>query len=229
MPFLIAISPQSYYWEDSRYAMFISPFIALVLAGGIVAAIDRLSKRGVVDRPSEIGRIALCVVVLAGIGATMLSFDKLSKHVDPNVSSLTQTWGNPNDPTLASINKLEAAGIRFGYADYWVAYKIDLLSNGRLGITVAPHALNRWSQLTKEVGRADSVAMLFVPDPTSVANAQFARTKYIAGPGAENEPTFLARLRQLHIPYHRVTAGLITAVVINQRVNVRQFHFRSTQ
>ena len=75
--------------------------------------------------------------------------------------------------------------MRAGYADYWVAYKVDLLARGAMTINPAPGDVDRSATIDAQVARAPHQAWLFVPGPElATGYVQFSPTAVIVGPRA---------------------------------------------
>ena len=208
-PLLFALSPATWYWGDGRYADFIGPLLAITLAIGCAEMGRRLAG----GRAAAVGRVALAVVVT---GIVVVGIVDFSRTVTP-VSSYASNWRDPNGPALHAVDVLEAHGLRYGYADYWVAYPLTLLSDGRLRITTAGNDPDRWSALDAEVESSTSPAWLFV-SPDAAAFDQFGSTFSIQGPNGEAQARFVAELHRLGIPYRVVDAGLVTAVIPDRPV-----------
>ena len=94
-------------------------------------------------------------VLLAAVGVRQL--------INLESTSFTADWGNPDGGTLAAISRLEHAGVTTGYADYFVAYKLDFLSAGRLKITTAGFEDDRSVVINRDVVHSNRPAWLFVP------------------------------------------------------------------
>ena len=121
--------------------------------------------------------------------------------------------------TDRAISVLRAQGIHDAFADYWVAYKLDLLSDQMLSITPAKGDVDREPALARAVARSRQQAWLFVPPSQTTAEAtQFFTT--IPGPDDITESRFLATLRILHVRYRVVPAGIITAVVPARHITI---------
>jgi hypothetical protein len=145
-------------------------------------------------------------VVLAVVG--------LHQIVNLESGSYTSGWGNPDDATLAAISKLEGAGIATGYADYWVAYKIDFLSRGRLNITTAGYDDDRSPTINAAVQRSNRPAWLFVPSREAyLEGIQFSAPRLDVGPDTVPESQFTATLHQLGVSYRVVDTGILRAVI----------------
>ena len=144
-----------------------------------------------------------------------LSLANFAEFVKPPPA--TQWGAQPDAQTLSSIRSLESAGVTVGFADYWVAYLLDFLSQEKLRITVAGGDPDRWPAVNRQVRASPTPAYLFVP-PTSLAVSQFGSKVALQGPANLTEATFLAYLQRAGYHYTRIHAGLVDAVVPNRRV-----------
>jgi len=216
-PFLVALQPGTWFWQDGRYTVYLGPLLALVLAVACVELAARIggsARSGAAHGPSRrrvAGLSLMSVVVALSLALTMVDFHQ---SFSVTARGLVAKWGNPDAAAAATAGALEAKGIRTGYADYWVAYKLDFLSRGSLSLTVAGTDPDRWGSLAEEVRNSRSPAWLFVPPGRIAAGLQqFAQTGNIQGPSGLTEAQFLAALRRLGIPYTTVDAGPIQAVI----------------
>ena len=217
-PFLLALSPASWYWGDGRYVDFIVPLLAMTLAIGCAEAARRLAGRRDGEarasrRAVALGRVALAVVVSCLVAVEVVD---VSRTVT-TLSSYAANWRDPNGPAMHAVDVLEANGVHYGYADYWVAYPLTLLSDGRLRITTAGADPDRWQAMDAEVQASPSPAWLFVT-PDAPAIEQFASTLAIQGPNGMSQAQFEAELHHLGVPYRVVDAGLVTAVIPDRKV-----------
>ncbi len=217
-PFLVALSPATWFWQDGRYDVFVVPLLAIVLAVGCAEAARRWTRsprRG--QQSVAVGRtLASCLLALL-LALGIANFAVFVNSLD----SFWAGWTNPDGPTDQAISALEAHGIRAGYADYWVAYRLDLLSDGRLRMTTAGADPDRWPSLDGTVTRSPKTAWLFVP-VTAAGVTQFAETTAIRGPADITEAQFLGELGHLGIPFHVVDTGLIQAVVPDRAVTPKE-------
>jgi hypothetical protein len=211
-PFLYAISPNSWAWEDGRYAGYLVPLLALVLVIGLSEAARRLRLRDVASTKAMLGGV---------LGAVILSAVGLLGVVHVEQGSFTSSWGNPDDPTLQAISQLKRAGVTAGYADYWVAYRLDFLSQGSLRITTVGFDDDRSLTIDEVVARSHDPAWFFVPPREARRDGdQFLAPWLSIGPdvGAVTEARFIEALHRLRIGYHTVNTGIIVAVVPDSTV-----------
>ena len=153
--------------------------------------------------------------------AMVLSLFALAGDNQTTVSQLASGWGNPNASADRAISILRANGIRDGFADYWVAYKLDLLSGQMLTIAPAKGDVDRQPAFARTVALSQQQAWLFVPpSQMSSAYAQFFTT--IPGPDAITESRFLTALRILHVGYREVNAGVLSAVVPDRHITIAE-------
>ena len=155
----------------------------------------------------------MVVIVVVSSVFSVVAFSQMVA----GTGSFFSNWGDPNAPTLAAIDHLEAGGVRTGYAEYWVAYDLDFLSKERLAIT------NRSKSLNRVVEHSRQPAWLFVPQGRlKQGYLLFGGTNAISGPASMPEAAFTAKLKALGVPYRIVDAGLIRAVIPSRSVTPKQ-------
>ncbi len=238
LPFLFALQPGTWYWQDGRYGVFVGALLALVLAiacdeAPLLVGRLRERRRSRRLRPRHLhgtaglsspARLLMCGVVVASAALTVVSFRQTASSFAPARGGFFLGWGDPNAPTVQAIDRLEAAGVRTGYAEYWLAYDFDFLSKERLAITTVPGAdTNRWKSLNRVVETSRAPAWLFVPpDKIPEAYLLFADTEAIIGPASLSETAFVAQLHKLGVPYRVVDAGVVRAVIPSRPVTPKE-------
>jgi Dolichyl-phosphate-mannose-protein mannosyltransferase len=221
-PFLFAAQPGTWFWEDGRYIVFLGPLLALTVAAGLEEGGRRLSAGGSRARgaPASAAVLAMSLVLVAGM---VLSVFALAGDNATSVGTLASGWGNPNAPVARAVATLRSNGVRAGFADYWVAYKLDLLGGPALTITTAPGDVDRQKSFDTTVDAAPEQAWIFVPPAElPIGLSQFSGASTIAGPDGISEADFVAALRALQVPYRSVDAGLLAAVIPDRKVTLRQ-------
>jgi hypothetical protein len=216
-PFLYAFQPGTWYWQDGRYAVYLAPLLVLAVAMGCDEAVARLGRRRVArhGRPPvrTVAAPYIMIGVLAASGAlSIVAFHQSAHDIAPRAEGAFAPWGDPESPTHRAIAGLEAKGVTTGYADYWVAYDLDLVSGEHLNVT--PIANSRFASIARTVAHDRRAAWIFVPPaqlPTGYG--QFAFTGDITGPDGMAEATFESRLQGRHVAYRVVDVGLLQAVV----------------
>jgi hypothetical protein len=227
-PLILAVSPATWYWGDGRYTGFLFPLLVMVVVIGASEAAILLRQRRLIasDRVAPLRRVIVAGLVIFTVVAGGVGFVDYTHYRDPQ-ASLIGGWGDPNGPSQPAITKLEQAGIRTGYANYWVAYRLDLLSGGTLTLTSVAPDIVRSTVMTRTVDDSKRPAWIFIPSvsPTSTAVAQFAQTAGIQGPNGLPEATFVADLQRMGIGYRVVNVGLIQAIVPDRRVTSGEIYF----
>ena len=233
-PFLLAVSPDAWYWLDGRYAVYLSPLLVLATAtacGEVARNAARLATRrrrtespvkeapverslpGAADRTRPTaGRVAtvmLGIVVSISLGVSLLGFHNDRPFIGVPAGGFLSHWGDPDQPTMQAIADLEAEGVGPAYADYWVAYVLDFLSNGRLTVTPTS-GLVRFRDLAATVGTAPRPSWLFVrTDRIPPGLFQFGNHDHRV---RNDLGRFLLRLRRLGVAYRVRPAGVLVVV-----------------
>lgn len=221
-PLLFAWQPGTWFWLDGRYIVFLGPLLALAVAAGLESGVCRFTRGRSLpsSADSSLGVLVMSAVLAAGV---LLSAFALAGDNSTSIGSLASGWGNPNAPADRAVTALRAAGIRAAFADYWVAYKLDFLGGPNLTVATAPGDVDRQRSFDRTVDAAPQQAWIFVPPAqTQLGFAQFSRTSVIAGPDGMTEADFVAALHALGVRYRTVDAGLLSAVIPQRKVTVRQ-------
>jgi hypothetical protein len=206
-PFLMAASPATWYLRDGRYVSYAVPLLVLVLAIGAEEASFRHRGSFTINR-----RWLFCGVAVALAATSLWSF---RDHVVPG--SPLAAWSRPDSPTDGPVRTLRSDGIVDGFADYWVAYRLDFLSHGALHLSVPDNEPGRWPQVDAQVRISTNPAWLFVA-PTGQEMSQFGATPAIRGPDGLPESAFVAYLRSNGIAFRVEKAGPIDAIEPASRV-----------
>jgi hypothetical protein len=216
-PILYATQPGTWFWLNGQYAVFLGPLLVVAAVPGFEEAVYHFRRRNRRDTK------AMTVIALSvGLAAAMiLSLFALGGDNQTTVTQLASGWGNPNASADKAISTLRANGIRDGFADYWVAYKLDFLSGQALTITPAKGDVDRQPAFARTVALSHVQAWLFVPpSETTSAYAQFFTT--IPGPDGITESRFLTALGILHVHYREINAGVLSAVVPSQDITINE-------
>jgi hypothetical protein len=217
-PFLVAAQPATWFWEDGRYTVYFGALVALVVAVGteeVALLTERATVRGQPINARSTAPIAFSVLTLI---CTVLSIVSFHQSFGVSVSSFATNWGNPDRPSQRSAVALERLGVRSGYADYWIAYKLDFVSGGALELSVAGTDPDRWKQLDRAVRTSPDAAWIFVPS-IAAAGPQFGFTPLLAGPGGLSERAAVSRLQRLGIRFRVVHGGVFDVVIPNGSVS----------
>ena len=216
-PVLYAIQPGTWFWINGQYVVFLGPLLVLAVVPGLEEAVYRFGRRS----GRDIRTLTVVTLSAALAAAMVLSLFALAGDNQTTVSRLASGWGNPNATADRAIETLRSNGIRYGFADYWVAYKLDFLSGQTLTITPAKGDVDRQPSLARAVSRSQEQAWLFVPpSQMTSAYAQFFTT--IPGPDGITESRFLTALSILHVGYREINAGVLSAVVPSRHITVAE-------
>ncbi len=225
LPFIFALQPGTWFWQDGRYGVYVGALLVPTLAIACDQVPLLFARFGPDHRHRQArapawGRYLMVALVVVASVFSVVSFNQWTAGTGGYFSN----WGDPNAPTLQAIDRLEAGGVRTGYAEYWVAYDLDFLSKERLAITTVPGAdTNRFKSLDRVVEKSHQSAWLFVPsDRFAEGFPLFGYTSAIAGPAGMAESAFTAKLHALGISYRVVDAGLIRAVIPARSVTPKE-------
>ncbi len=202
LPFIFALQPGTWFWQDGRYGVYVGALLVPTLAIACDQVPLLFARFGPDHRHRQArgptwGRYLMVALVVVASVFSVVSFNQWTAGTGGYFSN----WGDPNAPTLQAIDRLEAGGVRTGYAEYWVAYDLDFLSKERLAITTVPGAdTNRFKSLDRVVEKSHQSAWLFVPsDRFAEGFPLFGYTSAIAGPAGMAESAFTAKLHALGI------------------------------
>lgn len=204
-PFLYAVSPDSWAWQDGRYANYLPPLMAIMIVCGMHEGARRfgLSRTPLILMMSA---ITACAAVVSVVG--------MQSVINYEAASYTAHWDNPDAATLGAIQRLRASGVVTGYANYWVAYKLDFLSKGTLAIATAGYEVDRSPSIDADVTKSPHPAWLFVPKGEAFRDGiQFTAPPLIVGPDMLTEQQFIKELHQKGIRYRIIDTGLLRAVI----------------
>ena len=203
-PFLYAAFPTSWFWNDGRYGLSLTPILSLVIAGGLWQMV----------RPAVAAWVASALLVLACV-STLIAFNDGYGAIG-RPSELTSFTANPNTEVTALADELDRLGITHAYAGYWVANDLTFISNGR----VTALALNegRNPPGATNAGVKD-VAWVFVPDAS--VGAVSAQTGSVADldPGTITETQLTAWLTAHGVPFQRHTVRGFDVIVPERSVS----------
>ena len=230
-PLVYAISPASTQFANGRYGVFLPPLLAMVVVIGLCEAARRLSGLGSVRQPvggpvqpavgeGRTSSGTAVATVMAGIVLVALVFSVVTfSQATGQPHAFTRVWGNPDRTSLEAVTRLEKSGVTTGYADYWVAYKLDFLSQNRLTITPIGQDVIRSAAIENDVLASKRPAWLFVPPNEANRGAsQFSAPLLTIGPDGVPQSSFVATLDHLNVRYRVIRTGLLNAVVPDRTV-----------
>jgi hypothetical protein len=214
-PFLYAAGPNTGFWIDGRYGVYLPSLIAALF--GSVLAVRRgdtfSDSRGVSARAATPG--VLVSAALGVLGATCVTLGAAHAAGIPASPSFFSGWQNPNAPMQHVVDAMRAHHIEAAYGDYWTAYDLDFLGHGRPVVSPSVLDVNRSATIAAQVGSSKDPAWLFFA-PGQPAAAAFSNPQ--PGPGPYTEASFEALLRQRGIPFGVVKLGVLDAVLPAHRL-----------
>ncbi len=224
-PFLYAMFPTSWFWNDGRYVIFLTPVVSLVVMGA-VGTIDFAPARHSIPRHSSGVRIAVAsrrkttTALLLSSGLLVVATASTLWAVNSGfgvVSSPSKliSWHANPDPKLEDVERrLTQMGVHTAYAEYWVAYDVEFLSDGHLTVSAVDD--NRNVAERSAVDRAPRSAWIFVLTDAD-AESELGTGGDLNPPGVS--VTSLTSWLSLHdIPYKTLSRGPYTVVVPARQV-----------
>jgi 4-amino-4-deoxy-L-arabinose transferase-like glycosyltransferase len=215
-PLLYSENPGTWYWSDGRYAVYLGPLFAMTIAVGIDEVAYWFRGRSL-PRALRVGEAVMSLIVVVALALSVYTFHNFT---GVELSTFGRAWVSPDGASVAAVDALESAGIEYGYADYWVAYKLDYLSDGKLVIDTSGIGddIDRWPSIDAMAMAARKAAWIFVKPTALTPDSPFP---VLGGPNGETEEAFVAGLAQAHIKYRIVNADGLQAVVARQVVPPR--------
>ena len=118
-PFMYAAFSATFFWNDARYVVYLTPILALVWMG----ALWKTARRD--------AQWFAAGVLLVALIATLVAFND-GYGTFNSVSALTRWNANPNETVTALSDHLESDGVRAVLAQYWLANTLTFVSGGRV-------------------------------------------------------------------------------------------------
>jgi hypothetical protein len=198
-PFLYAAFPTAWFWNDGRYAIGLSPVLALVAAGVLWQLL----------RP-PVAAWTACAVLVAALVSTLVAFDAgygALSHPD----RLAHWSSNPNSAVTSLAVRLRDEGVSHAYAGYWVANDLTFLSSGSIVADAVGESRNPPGAATG-AARSRSAWIFVRPQSTALAAAQLGSATDL-DPGTVSEAELIAWLDAHHTGYTRRTDGAFSVIV----------------
>jgi hypothetical protein len=206
-PFIYAAFPTSWFWNDGRYALALSPLLALTFAGGLWQML----------RP-QVAAWVSCALLIVAMVSTLVAFND-GYGVLGNSGELTAFSANPNPAITSLAGRLSRLGVTHAYAGYWVANDLTLISGNR--VTALALGESRNQPGASNAGGTE-VAWIYVPS-ASEANlvAQLGSTTNL-DPGSVSEASLSEWLTAHRIPYRMVQSGGFDVIIPSRNVSPAQ-------
>jgi hypothetical protein len=112
-PLLFAVLPTTYYYGEPRYLDFLWPLLALLAGWALV----------------RLPMPALAAAVVAVLAVTALGVSRMTELHGPPGEPFEDLSPVPVDDLAAALDRLD---VRTAFADYWVAYRLDWETGGRI-------------------------------------------------------------------------------------------------
>jgi hypothetical protein len=203
-PFLYAAFPTSWFWNDGRYGLSLTPILSLVVAGGLWQMV----------RPAAAAWVGAALLLLA-CASTLVAFNDGYGAIG-SPSALTSFTTNPNTQVTALADELDRLGISHAYAGYWVANDLTFIADGRVTALALTEDRNPPGATN---ARAKDVAWVFVPAASVGAVASQTGSASDLQPGTLTETQFIGWLNAHGVPYQQHTIGGFEVVVPARNVS----------
>lgn len=246
-PFLLALPQASTDWPSGRYGIYDWPLLALALTVGAWQAGAWLNgarhdlrhgarhdlrpgaqpgvrpgvrhptaprhARPAARPPAPAARIAL------GAAGALLGAASVVALGSVAPAAGSSWWSDPNDQTTALVHQMQTLGLVDGYAGYWVAYRLDFLSAGRLHLTTVFPDPQRDGVINQQVDASARPVWIFnSADDFFVGQFLQLLSASLSGPAGITEQQLETYLTTHHIGYRVVPFAIGQAVVPDGRV-----------
>lgn len=201
-PFLYAAFPTAWFWNDGRYAIFLTPVLALLLTGALASAGEHLTRgrhrHGAGAAGALPARLLVCCLLLAAAASTLVAVQSTFGLVG-SLHTFDE-WHTDPDPAVTTVaTHLERLGIHDAYAGYWVAYDLEFLSGDR--VTVLAVGNDRNPVQGRQVTSASRAAWVFV---SSVPGRYASAVNQLGTAGHLNPPQVSEAVLEAWLSAHRV-------------------------
>jgi hypothetical protein len=205
-PILYAAFPTSWFWNDGRYAISLTPVLSLIITGGLWQIL----------RPPLV-TWAGCAVLVVALVSTLIAFNDGYEAIS-TPSELTTFTANPNPAITTLAWKLNRLGVTHAYAGYWVANALTFVSDNRItGIALDE---DRNPPSARDIG--SHPGWIFVPaDSIAADSAQLGSTTNLE-PDSVSEAQLIAWLNAHAIPYRLASTNSFNIVLPSRRVQPDQ-------
>lgn len=118
-PFLYAAFSATYFWNDARYVVYLTPVLSLLWIGALWRVAGRAAQ------------LCAAFVLVAALLSTLASFNDGYGALN-SISTLTRWTANPNQAVTALGARLEADHVQSALADYWAANPLTFITDGKV-------------------------------------------------------------------------------------------------
>ena len=213
-PLAYATSPFSWNWKDGRYAVYLAPVLALLVASALSA---------IARRPSRLARAAPVLGLVAALALTAAAAARLAPYVplagsSGSRSSWTSWRADPNEWLRPLLTTLERSHVRTVYAGYSLAYPLTFEAHGRVVASYAGDA--HYPPYLAVVARSRRQAWVF-PTPSALGALDALDSVQLWLPSV-TLADLESYLKQHAVPYRIQSAGYFTIVYPARAVVVGQ-------
>jgi len=205
-PFLYSAFPTDY-WRDGRFAVYLSPVVALVVfgAGSLVLGRVRLGHPGRWWLAPGLAGIVVALAAVSSVQSLRLTTD-FGRRPFALRPSRTEAVPSALAATLTDHRLTDV------YAHYWVAYVLDFVGNG--SVTATPPDAIRSRSIYRSVVSAPRSAWVFASARAGErAEAQSTFGSDQLEPYDLTAPQFSHTLDRGHVPYVTIESGPMVVVV----------------
>ena len=160
-PFLYALPSYTWYWGDGRYALYLAPVLALLVASALVE-VSRRARPYLRAAPL----FGLALALVATLAATVSFGPAVPLGPDGAVRSSWTAWRSDPDlwqqPLIAALRQ---SGQRYVYAGYWISYTLDFEANG--SVVASDPGNCRYAPYLQRIVQSGNPAWVF-PRPACV-------------------------------------------------------------
>ena len=218
-PFLVAAQPGTWYWQDGRYLVYLPVLLSLLMVGAAGVLVSRGAWR------VETGRHVGAVLVAAVMCLVLIGF----RTETGGIRAWGRGWETPDASAVSGARALENAGVKYGYADYWLAYKLDFVSGGRLVLATAGADANRWQGEYERVGKSARPVWIFADGAQlGLDEKRWAMAGEITTVGNISESELLSRFDKLGVSWHIEHIGGLDVVHTSVKVDPSQVGLASS-
>jgi len=205
-PLVYASSPFSWYWNDGRYAVYLAPVLALLVA----SALCRVGRGS-----SQLARAAPFVGLIAALALTAGAAARLAPYVplagsNGSRSGWTSWKADPDEWLRPLVTTLERSHVGGAYAGYWVAYALTFEAHGQ--VVAADPGNDRYPPYLSAIARSPRQAWVF-PRPSTLKALNAAAGVHPWLPGRYWAlADFESYLRRHNVAYRSENSGYFTIV-----------------
>jgi hypothetical protein len=203
-PVLYAAFPTSWFWNDGRYAIALTPLLSLTIAGACWQLF----------RPSLAAWLS-CALLVAALASTLIAFNDVTGAI-AKPSELTTFSANPNSLVTSLADRLEQAGVAHAYAGYWVANDLTFMSDNR--VTALSLGLSRNPPRATNAGNG-AVAWIFVPTGSVPMDSAQLESVSDLEPGSITEGVLTGWLHDHGVSYRRISTSGFDVIVPSRNID----------